>query len=37
LQAGQRGLKSDFSEYFVKILFGVTFNDDEWFLKRKYN
>lgn len=37
LVAGKRGLQTDVSEYFVKIMFGVTFNDDEWFLKRKYN
>lgn len=35
--AGRRGQGGAVSENFVKILFGVTFNDDEWFLKRKYN
>jgi hypothetical protein len=35
--AGKRGQGSSVSENFVKIVFGVTFNDDEWFLKRKYN
>ncbi len=37
LNFGVRGTNSPISEKFVKISFGVTFNDDEWFLKRKYN
>jgi hypothetical protein len=37
LNAGIRGKDTPISEKFVKISFGVTFNDDEWFLKRKYN
>lgn len=35
--AGLRGQGTPVSEKFVKISLGVTFNDDEWFLKRKYN
>ncbi|MBK9254731.1 MAG: hypothetical protein IPM42_04525 [Saprospiraceae bacterium] len=34
---GVRGAGTPISERFVKISLGVTFNDDEWFLKRKYN
>ena len=34
---GVRGQGTPVSEKFVKISLGVTFNDDEWFLKRKYN
>lgn len=34
---GIRGQNTPISEKFVKISLGVTFNDDEWFLKRKYN
>lgn len=34
---GIRGQNTPVSEKFVKISMGVTFNDDEWFLKRKYN
>lgn len=37
LNAGVRGQNSPISEKFVKFSLGVTFNDDEWFLKRKYN
>lgn len=37
LNAGVRGQGTPISEKFVKISLGVTFNDDEWFLKRKYN
>jgi hypothetical protein len=37
LNLGIRGQNSPISEKFVKISLGVTFNDDEWFLKRKYN
>ncbi|KXK37283.1 MAG: hypothetical protein J5I52_05055 [Saprospiraceae bacterium] len=34
---GIRGKNSPISEKFIKISLGVNFNDDEWFLKRKYN
>lgn len=37
VEAGVRGMDLPVSERFVKISLGVTFNDDEWFLKRKYN
>lgn len=37
LNMGVRGQNTPISEKFVKISLGVTFNDDEWFLKRKYN
>lgn len=37
LNIGARGQGTPISEKFVKISLGVTFNDDEWFLKRKYN
>lgn len=37
VQFGRRGSKTLLSESFIKIGFGFTFNDNEWFLKRKYN
>ncbi len=37
VEAGVRGMDLPVTERFVKISLGVTFNDDEWFLKRKYN
>ncbi len=37
INAGIRGQGTPISEKFVKFSLGVTFNDDEWFLKRKYN
>jgi hypothetical protein len=37
VNAGIRGQNAPISEKFVKFTLGVTFNDDEWFLKRKYN
>lgn len=36
LNLGVRGQNTPISEKFVKITLGVTFNDDEWFLKKKY-
>jgi hypothetical protein len=36
VQYGQRATALPLSERYVKISFGVTFNDDEWFLKSKY-
>lgn len=36
-EIGVRGQKTVISENYVKLSIGVTFNDDEWFLKRKYN
>ncbi len=36
LNLGVRGQNTPISERFVKISMGVTFNDDEWFLKKKY-
>jgi len=36
LNMGVRGQNTPISERFVKISLGVTFNDDEWFLKKKY-
>lgn len=35
--AGTRGINAPINEKFVKFSLGVSFNDDEWFLKRKYN
>lgn len=37
ITAGVRGLKTVISEKFAKLSLSVTFNDDEWFLQRKYN
>ena len=37
ITAGTRGINAPINEKFVKFSLGVTFNDDEWFLKRKYN
>ena len=34
---GQRGKGTVISENYVKLNFSFTFNDDEWFIKRKYN
>jgi hypothetical protein len=34
---GQTGKGTVISENFIKIGLGFNFNDDEWFLKRKYN
>jgi len=34
---GRRGSGSIIEEQFAKMSFGFTFNDDEWFIKRKYN
>lgn len=36
VQYGQRAENLPISEKYVKISLGVTFNDDEWFLKSKY-
>lgn len=37
IQFGRRGTSSLLSESFIRFGFGFTFNDNEWFLKRKYN
>ncbi len=37
LEFGKRGSGSPISESFFKISLGFTFNDDEWFIKKKYN
>ncbi|MCZ2102585.1 MAG: hypothetical protein LC107_13735 [Chitinophagales bacterium] len=37
ITAGTRGVNAPIQEKFVKFSLGVTFNDDEWFLQRKYN
>ncbi|MDF1694469.1 MAG: hypothetical protein P1U56_01465 [Saprospiraceae bacterium] len=34
---GRRGPGSPIAESFFKISLGFTFNDDEWFIKKKYN
>lgn len=34
---GRKGSGSLIEENFAKMSFGFTFNDDEWFIKRKYN
>lgn len=34
---GKRGSGTAIEENIVRISFGFTFNDDEWFIKRKYN
>jgi len=36
LNFGRRGSDLQISENFVKLSFSVTFNDTEWFVKRKY-
>ena len=36
LNFGQRGGNLSISENFVKLSFSITFNDTEWFVKRKY-
>jgi len=37
IDLGIRGSGSPISEKYIKLTFGFTFNDDEWFIKRKYN
>lgn len=37
LNIGRRAVDNVLSETFVRIQFGFTFNDNEWFIKRKYN
>ncbi len=37
IEYGQRSTGNILSETFVKLGLGLTFNDDEWFIKRKYN
>jgi len=37
LEVGQRSVGNILRETFVKLGVGLTFNDDEWFIKRKYN
>lgn len=34
---GKKGSGTIIEENYIKINFGFTFNDDEWFIKRKYN
>ena len=37
IEFGKKGSGSIIEETFFKINLGFTFNDDEWFIKRKYN
>lgn len=37
IEFGRRGAGSPIVESFFKISLGFTFNDDEWFIKKKYN
>jgi hypothetical protein len=37
IDLGRRGMGTVIEEKYFKINFGFTFNDDEWFIKRKYN
>ena len=37
VEFGQRSFGNVLSETFVKLGLGLTFNDDEWFIKRKFN
>jgi len=37
IEVGKRAGGTALSEAYCKFTFGFTFNDDEWFLKRKYN
>ncbi len=37
IEFGRKGSGSLIEETFAKISFSFTFNDDEWFIKRKYN
>ncbi len=37
IEFGKRSTGNILSETFVKLGLGLTFNDDEWFIKRKYN
>lgn len=37
VELGKRGPSSPIAESFFKISLGFTFNDDEWFIKKKYN
>lgn len=37
ITAGVRGMNAPITERFAKCSLSITFNDDEWFLQRKYN
>ena len=37
LDIGKRSVRNILDENFVKITFGFTFNESDWFIKRKYN
>jgi len=37
LTIGRRGTGTSIQETYYRFTFGFTFNDDEWFIKRKYN
>lgn len=37
LKVGRRGNTDILRETYVKLSMGITFNDNEWFIKRKYN
>ena len=37
LNLGRRGTGASITETYFRFTFGFTFNDDEWFIKRKYN
>ena len=37
VEFGKRGPSSPIAESFFKVSLGFTFNDDEWFIKKKYN
>lgn len=37
LDIGRSGANTIISENYIKLNIGFTFNDDQWFLKRKYN
>jgi hypothetical protein len=37
IDLGRKGEGTIIEEKYIKLNFGFTFNDEEWFLKRKYN
>jgi len=37
IDIGRSGMNTPIQENYFRFTLGFTFNDDEWFVKRKYN
>jgi len=37
IDIGRSGMNTSIQENYIRFTLGFTFNDDEWFVKRKYN